>query len=359
MYLADGPGWTGGAELQAHHIARALAERGLRVAHVLLEDPALPEHRDGVDLVLQVPRTRGPRGTRRLPSIWEALGRADASVYVQRSAGLATGVAAAFARAKRRRFVYSISSAADLHRGSLPPPDGTVTQLGLRLADRVVAQTADQQAVATRTLGSKVTLIRSFCEPVSVPLEPQAFLWIGGVIDYKQPLAYLELAQRVPDAQFRMVATERPGWERLADEVHERARSLPNVCLLAPRPRVALLALYAKAIAVVNTSAFEGFPNTFLEAWSCGVPALSLGVDPDGVIGEHGLGAVAGGSLDQLARLVNLYWARRGTLAEGAAARDYVRRHHDPAVVGDTWMELIGTLVSRWDVRAAPTRDTH
>jgi glycosyltransferase involved in cell wall biosynthesis len=277
--------------------------------------------------------------------MWEALGRADASVYVQRSAGLATGVAAAFARAKRRGFVYSVSSAADLHRGPLPPLDATVKQLGLRLADRVVAQTADQQAVATRNLGPKVTLIRSFCEPVSVPLTPEAFLWIGGMIDYKQPLAYLELAERVPHAQFLMVATERPGWERLAEEVHERAGSLPNVSLPAPRPREALLALYARAIAVVNTSAFEGFPNTFLEAWSCGVPALSLVVDPDAVIGEHGLGAVAGGSLEQLAQLTSHYWAGRGTLSEGAAAKEYVRRHHDPAVIGDAWMELIGKLL--------------
>ncbi len=289
--------------------------------------------------------------------MWEALGRADASVYVQRSAGMATGVAATFARVKRRRFVYSVSSEADLHRSLLPPLDATVTQLGLRLADQVVAQTAEQQAVATRSLGAKVALIRSFCEPVSTPLAPEAFLWIGGIIDYKQPLAYLDLAQRVPDARFQMVATERPGWERLAQEVHELARSLPNVFLLAPRPRDALLALYAKAIAVVNTSAFEGFPNTFLEAWSCGVPALSLGVDPDRVIGEHGLGAVAGGSLEQLARLVSLYWERRGTLAEGEAAKDYVRRHHDPAVVGEAWMELIATLLSGRDARSAPTKD--
>ena len=216
-------------------------------------------------------------------------------------------------------------------------------RLGLFLADRVVTQTAEQQGVAVRRLGSKATLIRSFCAPLALSVTPQTFLWVGGIIPYKGPLVYLDLAERVPEATFVMVATPRSGWEQLANEVDERVRRLPNVLLLRPRPRNELHALYEKAVALVGTSTFEGFPNTFMEAWACGVPTLSLSVDPDGIIARHGLGAVAGGSVEHLAHLARLYWAGRGV--DGATAKEYIRREHDPAVIGDCWTKLITDLM--------------
>jgi glycosyltransferase involved in cell wall biosynthesis len=345
LYSTDRSGWAGGAELQAYYLAHALADRGLRVAHIVLEDSTLEQHHDGVDLVFQRPRTSGVQGTRSVRAIWEALALTDAAVYVQRSASAATGIVGCFARTKGRRFVYSLSSGADLDWRLLPSVEAAAMRLGLFLADRVVTQTAEQQGVAVRRLGSKATLVRSFCAPLALSVTPQSFLWVGGIIPYKGPLAYLDLAERVPEATFVMVATPRSGWEQLAKEVDERVRRLPNVLLLRPRPRNDLHALYGNAVALVGTSTFEGFPNTFMEAWACGVPTLSLSVDPDGVIARYGLGAVAGGSVEHLAQLARLYWAGRGV--DGATAKDYVRREHDPAVIGDAWTKLIIDLMQQ------------
>tara|TARA_B100001250_G_C19777150_1_gene780098 strand:- start:21 stop:1139 length:1119 start_codon:yes stop_codon:yes gene_type:complete len=48
--------------------------------------------------------------------------------------------------------------------------------------------------------------------------------------------------------------------------------------------------LLEKSYIMINTSKVESFPNTFIEAWSRGVPVISLSVDPDNIISEEGLG---------------------------------------------------------------------
>lgn len=347
LYGPRGVGWTGGAERQSYWLARSLAKRGLRVAHIVAADSQLPPREDGVDLIQQALSSRAPRGTRWLAVMWKALGEADADVYIQRTAGAATGAVGAFSHARGRAFVHSLSSNKDLESGHLHWPDDAVKRLGLRSAHRIVAQTAEQCALARQVFGSKAVLIRSFCEPTSVRLDPTTFLWIGRVVGYKDPLAYIDLAARTPQAKFVMVGTPSRGAECLAAEVERRARLLPNVELLGPRPHEQLLELYARAVAVVSTSVFEGFPNTFMEAWACGVPVLSLRLDPDGVIEREGIGAVAWGNPERLGTLVREYWDKRGRLTTGAAGQQYVRREHDPEAVGDAWMDLVTGLLQQ------------
>jgi hypothetical protein len=349
-----GGGPVGGAEVQSAHLARALAERGYRTAHIV-SGRNLPE-REGDVRILPLSEDYLGGGVGRRRATLSALRAADARVYVQRSAGYETGWVALFARAARRRFVFSSSSTADFvldravaRRGGTGLEDGAARAqylLGLRLANSVVVQTEEQRALARDRRGIDARVIRSFCEtqPASDELR-NAFVWIGGLAGSKDPLAYLELARRLPEASFRMVAADRGALSgSLAEDVRAAAASLPNVLLVDWLPRGEVLELYRTAVAVVNTSHFEGFPNTFLEGWASGAPALSFRVDPDGVIVRHGLGAVCGGSLDELARAARELWEHRVD-ADGSGPRDYVARVHDPRVVGGEWARLIEELI--------------
>jgi hypothetical protein len=80
------------------------------------------------------------------------------------------------------------------------------------------------------------------------------------------------------------------------DDLRTAVSDVPNLELLDPLRHEQLSELVAGAVAIVNSSTFEGMPNVFLEACARGVPALSLQFDPDNVISGRGLGIIAGGS---------------------------------------------------------------
>jgi hypothetical protein len=97
-----------------------------------------------------------------------------------------------------------------------------------------------------------------------------------------------------------------------------------------------------RAVAMVNTSEYEGMPNVFLEGWSRGVPALAFGHDPDGVVQRHGLGGYAAGSRERLAELARSFWASRDDQREVAErCIAYVHGAHDEEVVCTAWRRLI------------------
>jgi glycosyltransferase involved in cell wall biosynthesis len=354
--LYGGGGVTGGAELNSVYTARALAEAGYRVRHVVAQ-AGISRTPEGVE-VQQLPPGYGVRGLARRRAIIQGLRTANGRLYIQLPAGIETGFAGMYARIARRRFVYSASSDADfmsdrdrlrLLGGNLEPRTARAQYLlGLASAHAVVVQTKEQAQMARSATRHRPVVIPPFCVLGDRRSSTgDYFLWVGAYVGVKDPLSFVSLAERVPEARFVMVAKERPGWHDLANEVRTRAARVPNLELRDGMPRDALLRLYERAVAVVITSEYEGFANVLLEGWARGVPALSLRVDPDGVIAALGLGEVARGSVEALAKSARRYWEQRELARQaGDAAYMHVAERHAPDVVGRQWATLVERLLA-------------
>jgi glycosyltransferase involved in cell wall biosynthesis len=317
---------------------------------------------------------------REIASIRKAISDVDADVLVTRIATPEVGVAACFAKLLGRRFVYSSSSLSDfvpVHRLSdrrLPADrsaqqgkqedamssfdfsqlarkrrDWELFRLGIRIADEIVVQSEEQVRLCREHFGRTPVLIKSIAELAPQrEHDPEAFLWIGRLVSSKRPLAFVELARAVPEAKFRMVAVpamDARGGAELVAALERDAATVPNLELLAPRPRREVLNLVDRAVAVVSTADFEGMPNIFLEGWARGVPAVALRHDPDNVIERYALGGFAHGSSEELVDLTWRFWRERGAQADlNARCRDYVLRHHCPEVISARWQEALGIV---------------
>lgn len=348
----------GGAELQMAFLAKGLTGWGLRTALIVWP---LPRGWEGgaapgpePDLIERPAYEGGGRvgGVREARHIWRAMATADAEAYIFRGSSTRLMVGAAFCRLHRRRLVFSAANDLDFDFGR-EDRSGLGLRLyraGLRRADLVVVQSEQQLELARGAVDGSPELIPSFAE-LAEPSgnTPDAFLWIGRLVDYKRPLAFVRLAEALPDARFRMIsfATDETSPE-LAAAVAEAGERLPNLELTGQLPRPDALELIGRAVAVVSTSEAEGMPNIFLEAWSRGVPVISLDCDPDGRIAAEGLGLVAGGSESRLAELTGSLGADRARRDElGERGPEYVRGLHSPEAVGAHWARTLEDLLER------------
>ena len=354
--LMDEPGVFGGAELQTVRLARGLAGRGHRVTLVTL-DPGKnkPMERDGVRVIPAYGAVAGIPGLRflhpRFSGLCRALGRAGGEVIVQRVAGALTGQAAAYAVRRRVPFVHAVASDADLD-GTFEARhnvrDRLLYHYGLSRAAAVVAQTEHQRRLHKAKTGREAIVIPSAIEaPVPAEERPAGryVLWVGTVYPVKRPELLVALAERAPDLRF--VAVGRPGPGRYARDWVARMEATPNIDYLGPRPWSAMGELYRGAGALLNTSEFEGFSNTFLEAWRHRLPVCSVAADPDGLLQYRGLGFLEPDSEALAGRLRSLVAepALREEIGDRGAA--LVSEHYSSEAAVKAYEALFRSVLAR------------
>jgi glycosyltransferase involved in cell wall biosynthesis len=350
------PTQGGGAEIQMTFLARELARRGLRVAHIVLPGAGPTEfERNGVTVHSRGPYHGSGLGVsmvRETAALWGALRAVDARAYVVRGNGLKVAMMGEFCRLARRGLVFSSANDFDLLR---EPISGSrakhrIYLHGLRRANAVVVQSRHQLELAKPLLRSRQALeqIPSFAEAAAPRVDPDSFLWVSRISAYKQPLEFIRLARSLPEARFTMVDAASPDADTaLVEQLHREAKELNNLELTGPLRREEVLARLDRTVAIVSTSVWEGMPNVFLEAWARSVPALTLSFDPDGLVEGCDMGIAAQGSWERFVGGASSLWSDPGLRDRmGANCRTYLERNHALGVVGDRWEKRLNEVMA-------------
>ena len=260
---------------------------------------------DGVRVFKMCRKEAGIKGLRffwpKWTSLVAAMKRADADIYYQNCAEFVTGQVALWCRRHGRKFVYSVASDPDCD-ARLPEMhklrERVLYRYGLKAADRVIVQTQRQREMLRANFGLDSVVIPMPCPGPSDSdyadcqrrrNDSHRVLWVGRICEVKRPDRLLDLAEACPDLNFDVVGPAADA--EYACRVCERAKTISNVTMHGPASRNRVSEFYRKAKILCCTSDFEGFPNTFIEAWSYGLPIVST-FDPDNLIAEKGLGRV-------------------------------------------------------------------
>nr|WP_316643907.1 glycosyltransferase family 4 protein [uncultured Roseateles sp.] len=343
--------FIGGAEVQQTFLARELARRGHDVSVVCL-DQGQPDGMviDGVTVYRTHAPNAGLPGLRfvhpRLTSVWRAMARADADVYYQRACGVLTGFVSAFARRHGRASVFA--SAHDLDFDAQLPQlrywrDKKIYSWGVRNASAVVVQTERQRLDCQAMFGLGSTRINSCYGHRGVQATQQGpIVWAASIKAIKQPELFVEVAKACPDYEFKMIGS---GSDADMTALRNAAAAVPNLAIMGFVP-FALVEQYFDGAAVhINTSVSEGFPNTFMQAWSRGTPTVSF-FDPTTRLDGMAVGLVAS-TLDEMVHQVKALktdpdlWA-----SQSRASQRFLAEHHSVERAVDAYETLFARLVS-------------
>jgi len=314
-YFVDGHGLTGGgAERQLSLLAPALTDEF--DVHVIVADYGQDARvsQDGVVLHKSYDPNSDPSTTERLgwlADLASTMYRVDADVYVHRGTPAFAAVVSTLVDTMGKAWVYNVAN--DANVCERPDDLGRVRrrlfERGLEQAAAVIAQTPKQSDLLQERYGRDAAVVPNGYPPAdeTVPYDDREYvLWVGRLDrDQKRPHLFSDLAAAYPETEFRLVGP--PGDdEAYYQQLTSRVDELGNLRYEGTVPPDVVHDYYRRAHCLVSTSAYEGFPNTFLEAWRVGTPVLSLGVDPARIASDETLGGFADGEFERLSDAVSL-----------------------------------------------------
>lgn len=305
------PKYLGGIETQLAVLARGLRGESCEVSMITYDHGQQDgECFDGVTVYKSFAPTGGIRGVRsvaRALKLWGAMRRANADVYLQMGAGDETGLSALGCRFKSGRaakLVFCLASNADC-QGPLGARkfglENALYRYGIRRAGLIISQTQMQQRNLENAFGLKSRIIPMAVatgNEVAVEKRANAVLWAGRLMPEKRFEWVLEAARRCPEMEFHVAGTPNQPSGYAATMMSEAAK-VSNVRVHGRLSRADLNKLFQSCSLLCCTSTLEGFPTTFLEAWSFGLPVVTT-FDPDGIVAREKLGRVVQ-TVDELA----------------------------------------------------------
>jgi glycosyltransferase involved in cell wall biosynthesis len=350
-------GHIGGVEWQTSLLAKWLAQRGCNTSILTWDEGGPPvEVIDGVRVIKIAPRRGGIKGLRFFHPKWTGLAKAmrlaDADVYYHNCAEDVTGQIALWCRRHNRAFVFSSAcdSDCDWRPCTLSTPwELYLYRYGLRAADVRIVQTENQRRKLEENYGLDSAVIPMPClmpagtSTQAVSNSSKRVLWIARGCQQKRPDLLLDLAQACPEIAFDMVG---PFYaDDYAQNVLRRSQQVANVTAHGAVTRDTISEFYRNAVCLCCTSDFEGFPNTFLEAWSYGLPIVST-FDPDGLIARRNLGIVAHDVPGLATALKSLLSSPDRYLEMSQNSRAYFLENHRPEMVLPKFEAVFNNLFS-------------
>jgi glycosyltransferase involved in cell wall biosynthesis len=355
----------GGGELQMALLAKSLAMAGHEVVVI---DPFSNESfvtKEGVKIVHLPNWNKGLPGIRmlwyRIPGLYKLFVKQKADYYYVRMRSYLHLISYFGAKKVKGKFLLALASDIDLlsfrdkyklaykknfrlykYLSYWLPNDLVHTYL-LKRADYIIRQHRGQ-IVKVEDVRGKVVIFPNIIDQRSLPAcsdsEKNYFIYAGSLTMIKGADKLFELINNIDKSNSVMIVGQ-PN-DKSAIPVFEQLQRLKNADVKGRNRHSDTLRFMVNAKALINTSDYEGFPNVFLEAWSMGVPVLSLKVNPGNVFADYELGMCFNGDLTKMKDYINRY---ETTLFSREKMLSYVTEFHDFNTAAERFLHILNRTV--------------
>ena len=285
---------------------------------------------------------------------YQELKKINPDIVYQNVGSAFTGAISYYAKKNKAKFVWHAASDDDLKpqwssnvkRSIMKSIDRVMLNYGIKNATKIATQTHFQDSLLKKRFNRESDVI----VPVGHPLPTNATIkndiitvvWVANIKPLKQPEIFVDLATEVGkkcNAKFIMIG--RPGWGKSFNSLMSKIKNTKNLEYLGELSQEEVNQYLDKSHILVNTSLYEGFSNTFVQAWMRGMPVVSLSVDPDRILQKNNIGILSG-NFKRLCKDVSfLIYNKDHRIEMGEKAKKYSFLNHSVDQMVEKVLELL------------------
>jgi len=267
--------------------------------------------------------------------IFFCLKNIKADIYIQRTATIGTGLVAFFCKLFKKKFIYMISHEIDVS-GEFKRKNkfnGIIYEWGLKNADLIISQSEKQKELLKRNYNKKSVVIKSVYKiKEDIGFDDKKYvLWVGRCEKWKAPEKYLQLVKNNQDIKFIMIMPKSNSkfYDNSFKIIQKKTSKLKNLTFIEKVSFNEIDKYFKKAKMFINTSDYEGFPNTFIQAAKNKVPILSLNVNPDDFLNNNDCGFCVN-DLEKMEKKIRELWNDKKIRERlGENAYRYAKNNHN------------------------------
>ena len=345
----------GGAEIQAYYLCRELTKYGHEVHYIF--DSNERGRIKGDNVTYHFLHDYGSLFCWfNFFSLGKLIRKINPDIIYQAVAFAYTGIAANHAKKNSIKMVHTVTSDEECIKHKISISKAFIPNLinehgaryGIKNADEITVFTEYQRNLIRKSF-NRDGIVIPVGHPVPSPpfekIDSPIIIWVASIKKLKQPEIFIKLAEECQDLNAQFVYCGRPAEREYQKMLMYKTNKLPNLEYLGKISFNKLYKLLANASILVNTSVYEGFPVTYVEAWMRETPVVTLNCDPDDIIKNKKIGFHSG-SFEQLVKDVR-YLIENENIRKGMGkkAREYAVEEHDFEKVGRKYLEVFNKLM--------------
>jgi glycosyltransferase involved in cell wall biosynthesis len=341
LRLTDQP--SGGAAVQTYGWVRGLSEidQDVVVLTNLKANETLKEECKNIKLIPLYNKNKGMRWLRwvyyRLPYLYSEIKKTKPDFLYQSVPGWQSFIIGIICRVLHVKYLLRISNDFLVDKRFYRKSSRVhnfLMNLGFMSTHSILCQNEYQYSIIKKRFPNKkvikitnpVVLKSNTCN--SIKNSNGYIAWIG-LFQYQKNLKLLhEIATKFTNEKFRIAGSPEPSCDKETLSYIDKLKQLPNVRFVGFLQRGEVLPFLFNAKFLLNTSHYEGFSNTFLEAMIARTPILtSINVNPDSIISKYNLGLVYRDCDDLYTQYLKITTEAYEQMTKNVM--NYVFEHHD------------------------------
>ncbi|TFG12836.1 MAG: glycosyltransferase [Promethearchaeota archaeon] len=284
-------------------------------------------------------------------SFFYYLYKINPDIVIQRAISITTGMAAFYCKLFKKIFIYSIANKKDVENSNYKSLSDLLYKFGFKNANYIIAQNNEQLDLMRKRNKKVASCAIRFNSGFPIrneemeSLNKSEILWVGRAVDWKRPELFIKLASQLRDLNFTMICSKYLDLEYWK-YIQKLAQKMSNLQFIEFIPFEEIDTFFNKASMFINTSVYEGFPNTFLQALKNNTPIISLNVNPNNLIDRHNLGFYCYNDIEEMKEKVS-YLAQNKKLRQqmGDNAYSYFKKYHNIKKISHAWIKLFKLIL--------------